>query len=196
MQKWIVLLLRTNSLLRILGYLSLLNWIGVLTLSLLIKIASMKFEDLIRSIKFLHCIPYDLTWNTAVMSGQLPLSRYLEILDKLQKQICRTVSPLLAALLEPLAHGRNLASLSLLYRYFFGRCSSELAQLVPLPYSQGRSSRCSNRLPGFSVIFPRCYEDAYVNNFFPCTSRLWNYLEYPEIKLNELYVSSCRDFFY
>ena len=39
-----------------------------------------------------------------------------------------------AASLEPLAHCRNVASLSLSYRYYFGRCSSKLAQLVPLPY--------------------------------------------------------------
>ena len=62
-------------------------------------------------------------------------SCYLELLDKLQKRICRTVGPSLAASLEPLAHHRNVASLSLLYRYYFGRCSSELAQLVPLPFS-------------------------------------------------------------
>ena len=53
-------------------------------------------------------------------------SCYLELLDKLQKRICRTVCPSLAASLEPLAHHRNVASLSLLYRYYFGRCSSEL----------------------------------------------------------------------
>ena len=35
----------------------------------------------------------------------------LELLDKLQKQICRTVGPSLAASLEPLAHRRNVASL-------------------------------------------------------------------------------------
>ena len=62
-------------------------------------------------------------------------SCYLELLDKLQKWICRTVGPSLASSLEPLAHHRNVASLSLFYRYYFGRCSSELAQLVPLPYS-------------------------------------------------------------
>ena len=60
-------------------------------------------------------------------------SCYLELLDKLQKRIYRTVGPSLAASLEPLAHRRIVASLSLLYRYYFGRCSSELAQLVPLP---------------------------------------------------------------
>ena len=62
-------------------------------------------------------------------------SCYLELLDKLQKWICRTVGPSLAASLEPLAHRRNVASLSLFYRYYFGRCSSELAQLVPLLFS-------------------------------------------------------------
>ena len=62
-------------------------------------------------------------------------SCYLELLDKLQKRICRTVSPSLAASLEPLAHRRNAASLSLFYRYYFGRCLAELAELVPLPYS-------------------------------------------------------------
>ena len=62
-------------------------------------------------------------------------SCYLELLDKLQKQICWTVGPSLAASLEPFAHQCNVARLSLFYRYYFGRCSSELAQLVPLCYS-------------------------------------------------------------
>ena len=57
-------------------------------------------------------------------------SCYLELLDKLQKQICRTVGPSLAASLDLLAHHQNSASVSLFYRYYFGRCSSELAQLV------------------------------------------------------------------
>ena len=76
-------------------------------------------------------------------------SCYLELLDKLKKRICRTVGPSLAASLEPLAHCRNVASLSLFYRYYFGRCSSELAELVPLPYSRGRSTHCSDRLHDF-----------------------------------------------
>ena len=37
-------------------------------------------------------------------------SCYLELLDKLQKRICRTVGLSLAASLEPLAHHRNVAS--------------------------------------------------------------------------------------
>ena len=51
-------------------------------------------------------------------------SCYLDLLDKLQKRICRIVGPSLADSLEPLAHRRNVARLSLFYRYYFGRCSS------------------------------------------------------------------------
>ena len=74
------------------------------------------------------------------------------MLDKLQKWVCKTVASTLAASLEPLGHRR-----SLFYRYYFGRSSSELAELVPL-YSRGKSSRYSDRLHDFSVTVPRCYK--------------------------------------
>ena len=45
------------------------------------------------------------------------------------------------------------------FRNDFGRCSSELAKLVPLPYSRGRSTRYSNRFYDFFVTIPRCYKD-------------------------------------
>ena len=90
---------------------------------------------------------------------------YLELLDKLEKRICRTVDPSLAASLELLAHRRNVANLSLFYRYYFGRCSSEPTQLVPIPYSRRRSTRYSDTLHYFSVTIPRCY-NVYVNSSF------------------------------
>ena len=62
------------------------------------------------------------------------ITLFFSINKKLQKRRCRIVGPSLAASLKPLAHRRNVASLSLFYRYYFGRCSSELAQLVPLPF--------------------------------------------------------------
>ena len=103
-------------------------------------------------------------------------SCYLELLDKLQKWICRIVGPSVATSLEPLAHCRNVASLSLSYRYSFGRCSSELAQLVPLPFSSGRPTGYSDRLYDFSFTIPRCYKHVYVHSFFPHTATLWNSL--------------------
>ena len=148
------------------------------------KTASKKIGALIRSVKFLSpeaalylykstirsCMEYCChVWTGAP-------SCYLELLDKLQKRICRTVGPSLASSLEPLAHRRNVASLSLFYRYCFGRCSSELAELVPLPCSRGRPTRYSDRFYNFSVTIPRCYKDVYVNSFFPRTARIKRYL--------------------
>ena len=107
------------------------------------KTASKKIGTLIRSMKFFSpqvvlylskstirpCMEYCChVWAGAPSS-------YLELLDKLQKRICRTVGPSLAASLEPWARLQNVASLSLFYRYYVGRCSSKLAELVPLPYS-------------------------------------------------------------
>ena len=106
----------------------------------IVKAVSKKIGVLIRSMKFL-CPKFALhlykstIWSCMehgfhVCAGGP--SCYLELLDKLQKRICRTVGPSLTTSLEPLVHRRNVASLSIFCRYYFGRCSSELAQLVPL----------------------------------------------------------------
>ena len=99
----------------------------------------------------------------------------LALLDKLKKRICRTVGPSLATSLGPLPHCQNVASLSIFHRYYFGRSSSELAQLVPLPFSQRRSTCYCDRLHDL-VTIPKCCKDVYVNSFFPWTARLWNSL--------------------
>ena len=87
-------------------------------------------------------------------------SCYFELLAT--KMDMRTVGPSLATSLETLAHHRNVASLSLFYRYCFGRSSSELAQLVLLPFSRGRSTTYSDRLHNFAITILRCYKDIYV----------------------------------
>ena len=98
------------------------------------------------------------------------------LLDKLQKRIYRTVGPSVAASIEPLAHCRNVTSSSLFYRYYVGRGSSERAQLVPLPFSRGRSTRYSDWLHHFFVTIPKCYRDVCFNSFFSRTARIWNSL--------------------
>ena len=112
------------------------------------KTASKKIGALIRSMKFLSpevalylykstirpCMEYCChVWAGAP-------SCYLELLDKLQKRICRTAGPSLAAFLESLGHRQIVASLGLFYGYYFGRCLSELAELVPIPYSRSRTT--------------------------------------------------------
>ena len=148
------------------------------------KTASKKIGALIRSMKFLSpevglylyksTMQLCMEYCCRVWAGAP--NCYLELLDKLQKWICRTIGPPLATSPEPLDHCRNVASLSLFYRYYFGKCSSELAELVLLPYSRGRSTRYSDRLHDFSVTIPRCYKNVYFSSFVPCTARFWNSL--------------------
>ena len=47
------------------------------------------------------------------------------------------VSPTLAVPLEPLAHLQDVASSSLFYRYYVGRCSNKLTELLPLHHCRG-----------------------------------------------------------
>ena len=175
--------LRKISSLKILGLTlsSKLDWVShIISIA---KTASKKIEALIRSMKFLssEVALYHYKSNISpfreycclFLTG--PCNFYLDLLEKLQKQISRTVRPLLTASLEPLAHRQNVASLSVFYRYYFGRCSSELVELVPRPCSRGRSTCYSDKLHD-SVTVPRCYKAAYVNRFFSRMSRLWNSL--------------------
>ena len=177
-------ILEEKSFFKMLGltFFSKLDW-GSYIISIA-KTASKKIGALIHSMKFLSyevtLYPYKSTIGPCmeycchVWAGAP--SCYLELLDKLQKRIWRIVGPSLAASLEPLAHRRSVTSLSLFYRYYFGRCSSELAELVPLTFSRGRSTRYSDRLHDFSATIPICYKDIYVNSFFPRTAKLWNFL--------------------
>ena len=135
--------LEENSSFKMLGltFSSKLDW-GFYIISIA-KTASKNIGVLIRSMKFLSpevalylykstirsCIEYCChIWAGAP-------SCYLELLEKLQKRICRTVGPF-AASLEPMTHRRNVASLCLFYWYYFGRSSSETVELVPRPYSR------------------------------------------------------------
>ena len=108
------------------------------------KTASKKIGTLIVSMKFSSpkvalylykstiqsCIQSCMEYCCHVWAGAP--SWYLEMLDKLQKWICWTVGTSIAASLKPLAHCQNISSISLFYRYYFGRCSFELVKLVPL----------------------------------------------------------------
>ena len=77
MYKWTGWFLRKNHLLRCCGWLSLLNWIGALTLSLLLKLPPRKLEPwfvlwslfLLRLLCISINLPYGHAWSTVVMSG-------------------------------------------------------------------------------------------------------------------------------
>ena len=86
------------------------------------KTASKKIGTLIRSMKFLSPEVALYIYQSTIRSCMEYCCHvwapncYLELLDKLQKRICRTS-------LEPFVHRGNVASLSLFYRYWLGICT-------------------------------------------------------------------------
>ena len=90
---------------------------------------------------------------------------YLDLLDKLQKRICRIVGPSLAASLEPLAHRITLIDVLQNWLNWFHFLFLEGGLLVIL-------IDCID----FSVTIPWCYKNVYVNSFFPRTAKLSNSL--------------------
>ena len=145
------------------------------------KTSSKKIGELIRSTNFLSpelvvhlckstiqpCMVYCFhAWTDAH-------SCYLEFLDRLQKWKCRTVGTSLDTSLEPFTHCRNVASLSLFYKYYFGTCSAELAPLVSLLYSCERSTHYYLSLHSYTLEF-----SAYRMFFFDPWSK---WLSSPEL---------------
>ena len=103
-----------------------LDWVSYITF--IAKTASKKMGALICSMKcfspevvlYLHKSTIHLCMEYCCHDWAVTPSCYFELLDKPQKRICKTVGPSFAAF-EPLAHRNNVASLSLYYRYYFGR---------------------------------------------------------------------------
>merc|ERR1711921_23060 len=71
---------------------------------------------------------------------------------------------------------RKVASLSLFYTYYFGRCSLELASCVPPPLERPRNTRQSANAHRYSVSIANSRVNSFDNCFFPSNSKLWNSL--------------------
>ena len=97
-------------------------------------------------------LSYGLAWSAFVMSGLVLLAATWKT-TKMDMQDCWSFTCCLSWIL---GLSSNVASLSFFYMYYFSRFSSELAQLVSLLYSHGRSTRYSDRLLDFAVTILRC----------------------------------------
>ena len=99
----------------------------------------------------------------------------LAILDRIQSKAVRLINDSsLTCYLQSLSHRRSVSCLALFYRYYHGRCSSEIAESCPKPRSFSRSTRCATFNNPYSVIVPRCRTSVYKASFFPRTASIWN----------------------
>ena len=106
--------------------------------------------------------------------GGAPRSHQLDLLHRMQKRVVSLVGSGLSSDLQALSHRRDVASLSLFYKYYYGKYSSELADLVPPKGVTVRSTRFSEQMHRHTVNSPMGRIKFYQSSFFSCTTALWN----------------------
>ena len=103
----------------------------------------------------------------------------LTCLDRVKRRMRWLIGDALFKTLQPLSHRRNVASLTLLYRYYSGKCSEELHQLVPPPKVFGMDTRLAvhtRQNHPHALEVPDSMKCFHADSFFPRTVKLWNNL--------------------
>lgn len=101
----------------------------------------------------------------------------LRSLDSIQNRAIKTISnPSITDKYPSLKHRRNVASLSLFYRYFNQQCSEELSSIIPPPRTHTRHTRESGGAHANSIKIPHTRTTSFKHSFIPRTAALWNSL--------------------
>ena len=139
---------------------------------------STKIRALINSMTFLSVVAlylqkstiwYCMEYHCHVWTGGSKW--YLDMLDKLQERIWRGVGPSFTISLELFARSRNVVR-SVFCRYYLGRCSSELTELIIPPHC----FVVLIDLHDFSVTISWCYTDFFITNLFSLAASFLNSL--------------------
>ena len=104
---------------------------------------------------------------------------HLQLLDRVEKRaknLMGLMGQQLANKLLPLSVRRDVASLSLFCRYYFGKCSSALGENVPKSKVFSRNTRRANPLTCYHVNIERTRTQARSQSFLVRTGHLWNQL--------------------
>ena len=108
--------------------------------------------------------------------GSAPKST-LKLLDSVQKRAVRLIGDTkLTDSLPSLAHRRAVGDLALFYRYFHGKCSSEIKSIMPALASFNRPTRHNQSWHPFAVQLKTQRTTYSKASFVYRTSLLWNSL--------------------
>ena len=148
------------------------------------KRASQRIGSLYRSRKFLTpeaCLHLYKSTIRPIMEYCCHLwsgapKSHLSFLDRVQHRMKKLVGSTLYDTLQPLSQRRDVASLSLFYRYFFGRCSDSLHSSMFPNFVASRSTRRVNSLHSLCVQVPRSRTVSRSSDFFVRTANQWNSL--------------------
>ena len=113
--------------------------------------------------------------STVPISGVVFLGGF-DQLDQVQKRVFSLVCSGFSSDLRALSHRWDVASLSLFYKYYYGKCSSEFEDLISPKRVTVRSTPFSEQMYRHTVNSPLCSTKFYQSSFFPRTVALWNSL--------------------
>lgn len=165
-------------------------------IKLLAKRASQKLGFLFRSRKYFNSRQLLLLYKTQVRphleycchiwGGASKTS--LSLLDKIQKKAVRLINCQdLTKALQPLEHRRRVACLAIYYKYFFGKCSDEINDLMLPAVKVSRPTRSSAKFHPFCVDVPFCKTQSHGSSFLIRVSKLWNKLPLAVFTLEQDY---------
>nr|CAI5831809.1 unnamed protein product [Callosobruchus analis] len=101
----------------------------------------------------------------------------LRLLDSIQNRAVRLIdAPNLTRDLDSLEHRRRVAALSLFYRFYHGRCSRELSQIITPKAVRKKNTREALRAHPYQVEIATPRTSLLQHSFFWRTSTLWNEL--------------------
>ena len=97
-------------------------------------------------------------------------STHKALLNRVESKAFRLINfPPLTNCLDSLSHRRNVASLSIFYRYFHTECSSEITNCMPPKIPRLRSTRLSTSSHPNSVPLSNARVNQYLHSFIPYT---------------------------
>ena len=114
-------------------------------------------------------------WSMVLMSGGC--STHTALLHCVESKAFRLInSPFLTNCLDSLIHRRNVASLSLFYRYFHTNCSAKLANCMPSSLPRSHCIRLSTSSHTYAIHLSNARINQYLHFFIPYIGKLWNSL--------------------
>ena len=91
-----------------------------------------------------------MEYNSRLWAGASKCA--LDVVYRIQSRALKFIGDdRVASSITSLGHRRNVSCIVLFYKYYFGKCSSGLSELIPPPQVFGRNTRLSGRSHAFTV---------------------------------------------
>jgi hypothetical protein len=101
------------------------------------------------------------------------------ILERVDRRARRLINdPAITDNMQSLQLRRDVAALSVFYKMYYGRCSTELRSLVPPPARRIRHTRADDNAHPHSLELFNCRIERFKRSFIPRTTAVWNALPF------------------